>query len=205
MSRGGGDGGAAQARADEQARQARIREGTSQIDSLFGQNFNDDFYGGRRQAYLDYAAPQLNDQYAEARKQLLYSLDRSGTLDSSVRAAKEAELQKLYDTNRRAVADQGLTYENQARTNIENARADLIRTLSATGDSQGAVNQALSRSAALSQPDSYSPLGDLFSKFTGALGQQAAWERAGAMSGGAIKPAFNTGLFGASPGAVKVT
>lgn len=205
MSKGGGDGGAAQARADEQARQARIRSGTQQIDNLFGQNFNDDFYGQRRQAYVDYASPQLEDQFADAQKQLTFYLDRNSTLDSTIRGQKEAELQKLYDTNRRSVADQALGYENTARTNIEDARADLIRTLSATADDQGAVNQAISRSAALSAPEAYSPLSDLFTKFTAGLGQQAGLERAAAYSGGAIQPRYNTGIFGPSKNAVKVS
>jgi hypothetical protein len=291
MSKGGGDGGAAQARADEQARQEKIRQGTQNINNIFdgyekvygdqlvdpaslvdgqtyyladgteysyrkpveattkpyknepvrtsqgyvdpavGQSnggfgsagavnvpgqlyatrksdrvngqFDDGFYTGRRQAYLDYATPQLNDQYAEAQKQLTFALDRSGMLDSSVRAQKEAELEKLYDTNRRAVADQGLTYENQARTNVEDARAGLVQTLNATGDAEGAASAAIARSKALSAADSYSPLGQLFNTFTSGLSTQAGLERAAAYSNGAVQPAYNTGLFGAKRNSVQ--
>jgi hypothetical protein len=177
----GGDGGAGAARAEEQARQQRIREGTSSINSTFDSQFGDEFFGKRQQAYLDYASPQLNTQYDDAKKQLLFSLDRSGMTNSSVRAAKEAELQQLYDTNRRSVADQALTYNTQARNNIEGARADLINTLNATGDAQGATQSAISRATALSQPDAYSPLGQMFLAFTGGLGQQADAARTAAL------------------------
>ncbi len=201
----GGDGGAGQARADEQARQERIRAGTARIDDIFSQNFNDASYGARKQSYLDYATPQLEDQYAKAQKELVYALDRGGNLDSSTRAQKLGELEQLYGTNKQAVADQGLAYETQARTAVEDARADLIRTLNSTGDADGAANSAISRSGALSQPDAYSPLGQLFTDFTAKLGTQAALERASALSGGAIQPRFTTGLFGGSKTAVKTT
>jgi hypothetical protein len=67
--------------------------GSVKTDKIGGQ-FGDDFYSGRKQAYLDYATPQLNDQYGEAQRQLAFALDRSGMLDSSVRAQKEADLRK---------------------------------------------------------------------------------------------------------------
>lgn len=206
---GGGDGGAGEARAAEEARQARVRAGTTRIDDIFNNQFNNDFYGGRQKSYLDYATPQLTDQYGKAKENLTYWLDRNGTLDSSIRASKEADLQKLFDTNKRAVSDQALSFENGARTNVENARADLIRTLSATADDQGAVNQALSRSQSLSAPDAYVPLADLFTKFTSGLRQQGALETAdnygGRGVGGTPIGRYNTGLFGINPGAVKNT
>lgn len=53
---GGGDGGAAQARADEQARQARIKQGVGRINEQFNQ-FDDSFYQGRKDAYRAFATP----------------------------------------------------------------------------------------------------------------------------------------------------
>lgn len=199
----GGDGGAAQARADEMARQKRIREGTQRINVLFdgdgtqenpGQ-FGDSFYDARKMSYLDYATPQLNDQYAQAQKDLAFALDRSGMLDSSIRAQKQAELQKQYDINRQQVADKGLELSTQARGNVEDARANLISMLNATGDVEGAISSAMTRAKALSQPDTYSPLGQMFSSFTSGLGTQYAAEQARAMaasvnSGGNDDPYF---------------
>lgn len=205
---GAGDGGARAARQAEDQRQSNIRNGTAQINSIFDSQFNDDFYKGRRQAYIDYATPQLNDQYADTRKQLTYALDRNGTLDSTARSQKEAELTKLYDTNRRAVSDQGLDYENQARNNVTAARGDLINQLSNTGDVTAAVNAATTRAAGLTAPDAYSPLAQMFSSFTSGLQQQAALEQANAAYGtGAGRPQvgrYNIGLFTGTPDAVRV-
>lgn len=199
---GGGSDAAAQARAEEAARQQNIRNGTASINNTFSQ-FNDDFYNNRAQSYLDYANPQLQDQYNNAQKDLTFWLDRNGLTNSSVRAQKEAELQKLYDTNQRSVSDQALSYENDAKNNVESARSNLISTLSATGDAAGAANSALSRASALSAPQAYSPLGQLFSTFTGALGQQAQAEQNAGLFG--TQSNFNTGLFGPNKNAAQVT
>lgn len=191
---------AQQARGDEQARQTRVRDGTERVNQTFSQ-FNDDFYGGRRDAYIGYARPQLDDQFADARNKLAFHLARSGLTDSSVRAQKEAELQSMYDTHSRSIADRGEQMATDARGGVEDARANLIRTLSSTGDADAAANQAISRASALSQPKAFDPLGQLFSDFTATLGTQAAMERAEAYGG--PKARFNTGLFGARPGAVR--
>lgn len=192
------------ARQAEAERQAKIRSGTAEIDKIFGDQFNDDFFKGRQDAFTDYAKPQLDDQFGEAKKQLTFALARKGTLDSTMRGQKEADLQKEYDNNARAVADRALAYGSEARGNVESSRADLIKMLNSTGDVEGSVNSALSRANSLSAPDAFSPLGPLFANFSAGLAQQAALERAAAYSGGAIRPTFNTGLF-ANTGSVKVT
>jgi hypothetical protein len=248
MAKKGGDdaaaANAAQARADEQARQAKVRTGTAKINSLFdgtpyvapvepvsplagvrggmfGQQaaaptgpdplagntfggFTEDFYKGREKAYSDFATPQLEDQLANARKQLTFALARSGTLNSSTRASKEAELAKEAGTARQGLADAALATGNQARNAVESARSDLINTLTSTGDVDSAVRSALARSTALSAPTQFSPIGSLFANFTSALGTQAAAEKAQYYSNGAVKAPFNTGLFAPSS-SVKVT
>lgn len=193
---------AAQARADEEARQARIRAGTASIDETFGQ-FNDDYFGGLRDSYVNFARPQLDDQMGDARKQLTFALARSGNLDSSTRGEQSADLQKTYDLNLQDIADRGREFETTARDNVEQARGDLVSQLQLTGDNTGAANAALSRAKALSTPPPFSPIGQLFQDSTAMLSQQAAFERAYA-AGYGPKPRVTTGLFGSSGGAVKV-
>jgi hypothetical protein len=187
----------------EQQRQQRVREGTARINDIFGSQFTDDFYNSRRQSYLDFANPQVDDQYADAQRELVYALDRTGNLDSSSRSSRMSELQQLYDTNRQAVADQALTYENDARSSVESARSDLINTLNATGDAEGAANSANSRAASLSASPSYSALTNLFSDFTSALAQQAAYDRSAAVGG--YRGRYSTGLFSPSSSSVRNT
>jgi hypothetical protein len=186
---------ATQARVQEVQRQDRIRGGTDQINSTFGQ-FDDGYYGRQQQNFLDYATPQLEDQYGKAKQQLTYSLARSGGLDSSARSAQEGQLQQAYDTAKRGISDQALSYSNQSRNSVEDARAGLISALNATGDAAQVGNQAISRATALSQPQAFSPIGQLFGDFTSALGTQAAAEKATALSGGVYRSQYgDLGLF----------
>lgn len=199
MGKKSGGGEAKEARLAEEKRQADIRAGTTRVNDVFKQ-FDDPYFEGRQQAFLDYASPQLEDQYGDAQKQLTFSLARNGTLDSSVRGQKAGELQKSYDLNKQQIADQALASSTDARNATEDARANLIATLNATGDATGAANSALARSSALSKPAAYSPLTNLFAEFTNGLGTQAALEKANyyagtGVAGGTQIGRYSTGLF----------
>jgi hypothetical protein len=202
-SKGGSGNEARRAREEEQARQARIREGTARIGGIFGEQFTPEYFDRQRDNYVAYATPQLEDQRADANKEMVFALDRGGQLSGSSRASLAGELQKKYELQRQKVADDALNYRTQAMNNVEGARTDLINTLNATGDAEGAATSAIARASALSQPANYSPITNLFADFTGALGTQAAAERAHTY--GAPKPTYNTGLFGTPRGAVQVS
>lgn len=188
---------AEQNRADEVARQQRVREGTTAVDNTFDNQFTNDFYDKLSKNYNDYALPQVDKQYADAQKELTYALARQGNLNSSARSAKEAELQTAYDTNKATVANNALGYVSTAKNNVADARSGLISELNTTGDNELAANSAVSRAAALSQPQSYSALGDLFSTFTSTLSKGIAAQQSalatsagtnGAGSGVALYP-----------------
>lgn len=198
---GGKSGGneAEMARKEEQERQERIRGGTSRVNDIFSQ-FDDKFFGKQQQNYIDYATPQVEDQRNKASRELIFSMDRGGQLESSARAGLAGELQKRFDLQNQKVRDDALAFGTQSRTQVEGARSDLVSMLNATGDAEGAANSAVARSAALSQPAAYSPVGNLFADFTSALGTQAAAERARFYGGPA--PTINTGLFAPRSGAV---
>lgn len=204
---GGKSGGneAKRAREEEAARQQRIREGTTRINTIFDGQFNDDFFAGQERAFTDYALPQVQDQSAQAGRQLLFDLDRRGQIEGSARADLSAELQKRTDLQTQKVRDDARAFGTTARNNVEAARGDLISLLNATGDAEGAASSALARSEALSRPPAFSPVANLFADFTGALGVQAAAERARFYGGPtAPQPTFNTGLFTPRSGAAVV-
>ena len=166
--------------------------------------FNPAFYDRERKAYIDYATPQLLDQYGDARKQLIFAMARSGNLNSSANAGKGGELTRLYDTNKRNIVDQANSYVNQTKANVEDARQGLIQTLNATGDAEGAASGAIRRAQSLSAPPSYSPLTQLFADFSASLGAQAANEQANRYYAPGQGPGrYNTGIF--TPGRVSVT
>lgn len=162
----------------------------------------DDFFARNRQSFMDYALPQLDKQFGNASNELSFDLARSGLLNSSTRGSQTGKLQELYDQNMQQVTNEALSREQQQRNAVEDSRANLISLLQTTGDAQGATNQALSRASILSQPQPFSPIGQMFGDFTAGLGTQAAMERAGSVSAGRYQPRYNTGLFGTPNNAV---
>ncbi|WP_319496007.1 hypothetical protein [uncultured Cohaesibacter sp.] len=158
------------ARQREAEREARITQGTESINNTFSQ-FDDNFYNGTRSAYLDYYNPQIDDQYEAARKDLTFALARSGTLNSSVAADKQAELTQKYDDQRASILSQANNAVSEQQSRVANEKSALVSQLNATGDATQASNEALSRSQNLftAQP-SYSPLGDIFAGFASGIG-----------------------------------
>ena len=194
---GGGDaGGAAEARAAEEARQGKIREGTAHINSAFS-GFDEDFFNGRADALVDFQTPDLQRQYAKAREGLIKALGRSGQLQSSVRGQKFQELDEDFDRQASLIADRGRQAGNDARTAIETARSNLTQTLNATGNARAAQQSSIARASALGQTPAFDTLGVLFQDAAAGIGEGLRAERNG-------RAGFNSGLFAPSASSARV-
>lgn len=152
--------------AEEAKRQERIKSGMGEIDKTFG-GFNEPFYQGQARNYLQYAEPQVEDQFSKAAEQLKYGLARNfGTTQSSYAARKNAELEQR---RREAVANVGTQAQSmasEARGDVERQRSQLVSQLQGTADPAAAAQAAVQASQTLQAPKSYQPLGDLFADLT---------------------------------------
>lgn len=167
-----GDGGAGNIarsqRADEVARQSRIKSGMASIDRTFG-GFNDAFYSKRASDYSAYATPQLERESRNAHENLIYALSRTGNLDSSAAIRRNADLTDEENAARIGIANTGLDQANRLRGQVENTRGNVVAELNATGDSSAASASALRNVQNLNQPAGFSPLGELFQSFAQSL------------------------------------
>lgn len=177
---GGGDGGAAQARADEQARQDRIKQGVGNINQNFDK-FDDGFFKGRGQAYTNFATPQVNDAYKQVSDQLAYSLARTGLDKSSESARQGGVLMRDNALARQQLAEGSTTEATKARQAVEDQRNTLIQQVNMTGDPELASQNALRSAGILEQQQAFNPVANLFANTTGMLG---AAQNAGYYSGG---------------------
>lgn len=169
MCMGGGDGGAASAaRHAEEARQARIQQGTQQINEQFA-GFNDGFYDQRKQAYLDYANPQFERQFQDAEGKLVSQLARAGLLNSSVAAQRLNRLRQERDQARDSILSQAMQVANDARRDVESQRSGLIQTLTATADPSASAASAANAAQLLASRPQFSPLGQIFADSTALL------------------------------------
>lgn len=166
---GGGDGGAAQARADENARQGRITQGVSNIDQTFSK-FDNNFFNDRAKAYSNYATPQLNQQYHQVGDQLTYGLARSGQTNSSEAARQSGILQGENATARQQVADAATGEAQKARQTVEDNRNSLINQLNATSNPALAASGALREAGVLANQPGFSPIGNLFQNTSATIG-----------------------------------
>jgi len=189
---GGNNSEAEEARKREDERQAKIRDGREQIDQNFGQ-FDDNYFSGRRQSYLDYAKPQFDDQLTDASKSLLAALSRSGLSDSSIAANRREKLAKMTGTKEREIEDKALDFENSARKAVNSAQTDLYAQNANTADPMLAANTSMNRAQTLTSLPAYSPLGALFEGVTSGLATQADLERRGQAKYGNV-------LFGSGSG-----
>jgi len=162
----GGGGGSAdriarEQRAEELARQRRIAQGMTAINQNFAR-FNDDFYGQRQQAYVDFAMPQLDRQYDDAYRGLNFALARQGLGQSSEGNNRYGRLSEDYGLQRQGVIDKAMDVAADARRGVEDARSGLVLDLQNTANPTAAAQAALNRSVYLAQTPSMSPLGQLF-------------------------------------------
>jgi hypothetical protein len=184
---GGGkpnDGGA---RAAEEARQARIREGMAGIDANFAK-FDDAYYDGLKTKYTDYYTPQLTDQYQKARQKLILDLTRTGGINSSAGAQKLADLDLENQRQSQSMTDSALQFSTQGRQDVERNRSELVSQLNASADPAAAGTAAISRAQILQAAPAFSPIGELFGRFLQQGGNAAMAESKG-------YPGWNTGLF----------
>jgi len=180
---GGSDKEAKRARKAEEARQARIKLGIQQIKDIFeGANgFDNAFFEKRRKAYLDYAMPQLEDQYADQNKNLIFALARGGNLESSLSAERKAKLLAERDRNIIDVGGQAQNFVNATRQDIENSRNDLVNQLTATGDNELAAANAMRASGNLRIMPGFSPIGQLFNDAAAGIGAYAGGRQYGSI------------------------
>lgn len=159
-------------RAAEEARQRRIAQGKQQLNQIFGgltQGANP-LWEQHEQAYLDYANPQLQDQYGDAREGLGYTLARQGQLSSSLAGERFADLSRDNQIQQGEIADRARGYGNRARQNISDQRQSLMALLQSSADPSATSSQARSAVSSLQERPSFTALGPLFQNVTAGLG-----------------------------------
>lgn len=175
-------------RQQESERLARVAAGNAAIDKNFA-GFDDNFYANRVKDYENFAVPQLTDQYDRTKKNLIYSLARTGLLGSSTQAEKGGDLDKEMAQQYRNVVDTGQGQANELRKTVEGQRSNLISQNEAAGDPGSAANLALRTAQAYQTPTSFAPIGNFFSNWlSNHLSNSEAKLYAPSAGGGAMFP-----------------
>lgn len=164
---------AKRARAEEEARQKRIREGNTKIDTTFA-GFTPDFYNKRFSDFMSFYQPQLDDRIKRARSDLTFALNDAGLLNSTAAGDKVADLNKEYDVQRASIISRGQSDVDSFKGRVANEKSALVSQLNATGDADRVANEATARTQQMFREiPEYSPLGDIFAGLARGIGSYA--------------------------------
>jgi hypothetical protein len=157
------DDGSKELRRQEAERQAQIAAGTRSVNDAFG-SFTDDYYGGIEKSYLDYYAPQLQQQFDEARKEIILK-SPGGTANSGF-AKRMAELEQQYQQELGAIRGRAVDTSRSRRAEVEQNRSNLLSQVNTGLKAASAAQLAAEQAKYLSQPAAFSPLADIFAQAT---------------------------------------
>lgn len=160
----------AETKAEEAARQARVVQGRQNIDSTFDNTFTPSYFDKYASDYSGYYNPQLDDQFAKTKQDLIYALSRQGILSSQAGVDKLAEADKQLAEKRLQVSSEATDAANALRSNVEKQRSGLYSLNESSADPSAISTRAGAEATSLAAPVSYSPLGDVFSGLLGGLG-----------------------------------
>jgi hypothetical protein len=182
----GGDGGAAQAKQQEDDRQARIKAAVDTINSVFdGNGGRDSMYADQKQAVTDLNRREVDRQYTEAERANRFALARNGLLGGSADVDSNADLQRRTNEGIAQAVALGDQAGADLRTSDERTRQSLISMAQSGIDTGTAQQTALAGLNANSQAAAGArggaTVGNLFSDLSQAyLANQVAAGRAAA-------------------------
>jgi hypothetical protein len=165
---------AAQQRADEEARQNRIKTGQANIDSVFDSTYTPDFFNKIQQDYTGYYNPQVEKQYGDTREKLTFNLGRQGILDSDAAAKQFGDLEETYGREKSNIGNRALEAVQSAKGNIAREKTNLYGLNASTADPSKAQSLAQSALAGITTQPSYTSLGNLFTNFINNAGATAS-------------------------------
>lgn len=133
----------------------------------------------QKQAYLDMATPQLEDQYNDARKSLSLALARQGNLRGSLAAKRSGELVKDKNLREQDIMSEADRLSAERRRMVTQMKGDVRNSLEASANPDSAVALAKDNLTRLSNLETPSALGPLFQNATAGLAASRYGEQAG--------------------------
>lgn len=124
--------------------------------------FTPNFYKQREQDYYNYAMPQLADQYNTTKNDLAFGLANRGLSQSTAAQSKFSALNRQMEQNRQGIADQGISQANTLRTQVEQAKQNLISQLYQTADPAKGLSSAIDVASNFQAPTAFAPLTNMF-------------------------------------------
>jgi len=130
--------------------------------TLSFEGFQDPFYEKRAQDYVNFALPQLSQQYQQSRNAMLFGLANRGLGQSSVANQASSNLERQVGQGKQEIADTGLAQANQLRKDVEGARQQAIGQLYQSADPAQALQGAVRSAMGFQAPSTFAPIANMF-------------------------------------------
>lgn len=127
------------------------------------EGFQPEFFDQRAKDYVNFAMPQVADQYQTNRNAVNFGLANRGLQGSSVENQANTRLERTAGQARQNVADTGIAQANELKKAVEDSRqSDIAQLYQSANPAQG-MQSAIANASQLRIPSTFAPLGDLFS------------------------------------------
>jgi hypothetical protein len=127
--------------------------------------FDKAFYDKQQQDYLNYANPQLQQQFGQTKQQLQYKLGNQGLFGGSAQRELQTGLANEKSLAQINMSNQALGQSNQARQNVNNQYNTLVGQLEASMNPGVTTQQALQSASTFSAPSAMPAVGQLFNNY----------------------------------------
>jgi hypothetical protein len=146
----------------EAERQARILAATDAVNTAFA-GYDDPYYSGIADAYKKYQMPLYDEQVTEARRKLPMSVPNT---QSSAYQRRARQLETDVQRGQSQLDSDAIQQANARRGEIDFQKSDLMNMATAGADTASVADAAGQRAAQYAAPPQFSPIADMFQKYT---------------------------------------
>lgn len=143
-------------------RYARAGKLFTKQDQTF-EGFQQPFFDQRAQDYVNFAMPQLSEQFRQTRDQTRFGLANRGLLGSSAGQTQFSNLARQMEQAKQGIQDTGRGQAQDLQRQILESKNALISQLYQSADPAQGMQQAIGTAASFRQPGVYAPLANQFS------------------------------------------
>jgi hypothetical protein len=156
--------------------------------------FNDNYFLGIADAYKKFQTPLFQEQAAEARRKLPMSVPHTA---SSAYQRKTGQLETDILRGETDLQSKAIDESNRRRGEIDYERTNLLNLATGGATAETVAQQAAQKAQQFAAPPEFSPIADLFQKYTA---DAANYALAGQSRGSPRAQAVTPLSFGHSPG-----
>jgi hypothetical protein len=151
--------------AQQQAQQQQFtNQAVGNINQAFS-GFTPQFYNQQANNYMQWALPQVNNQFQQTSQQLGAKLANQGITNSSGAQNSWNQLNNTNQLAQQGVASTAQNQANQLRQQVAGEQANLIGQAQTANNPAAIGQQATAAAASYGAPSAFQPLGNLFGNF----------------------------------------